>query len=116
MPDRPDDRSQDDRSPKDILKAQRMLVIIFAVATLMPTLWMLLMAYGGITAGQGTTTPFDGFSTVLIYWGYAAPVVWLTANGFALQRIQAGKGDSARYFPLIPAFWAIFWFASQVTV
>lgn len=106
----------DPRSPEEILKAQRMMVIIFGVATLMPTLWMWLMASGGITAGQGATTLFDGFSTVLVYWGYAAPAVWLVANGMALKRIQAGNGDSARYFPLIPAFWAIFWFASQVTV
>lgn len=106
---------EDHRSPEEILKAQRTLVFIFGFATLMPTLWMLLMANAGITAGQGDTRPFDGFSTVLLYWGYAAPVVWLTANGLALKRIQAGNGDSARYFPLIPAFWAIIWFASQVS-
>jgi len=107
---------EDHRSPEEILKAQRTMVFIFGFATLMPTLWMALMASGGITAGQGDTTPFDGFSAVLIYWGYAAPVVWLVANGIALQRIQSGNGDSARLFPLIPAFWAIIWFATQVTV
>jgi len=106
---------EDHRSPEEILKAQRTLVFIFGFATLMPTLWMLLMVYGGITAGQGDTTPFDGFSTVLLYWGYAAPVVWLVANGLALKLIQTGSGDKAKLFPLIPAFWAIIWFASQAS-
>lgn len=104
----------DPRSPEDVLKAQRMMVIIFGFATLMPTLWMLLMASGGITAGQGEDPIFPGFATLLLYWAYAAPVVWLGSNGMALKKISQGDGDGAKLFPLIPAFWAILWFASQV--
>ena len=102
---------QDHRSPEEILKAQRMMVIIFGFATLMPTLWMLMMAWNGITLAQGN----EGFTSLLVYWGLAAPVVWLAANGMALNKIKNGDGDGARHYPLIPAFWAILWFASQVS-
>jgi len=109
------DHPHDTRTPEEKLKAQRMLVVIFGVATLMPALWMLMMAANGITMGQDASMGGVGFSTVLVYWGLAAPVVWLVANGLALKKIKDGNGDGARYYPLIPAFWAILWFASQVS-
>lgn len=101
----------DPRSREEILKAQQMMVVIFAVATLVPSLWMVLMAYNGIALGQEDA----GFAQVLTYWGLAAPLVWLAANGVALFKIRQGEGEGAKYFPLIPAFWAIVWFAAQVT-
>ncbi|HEY9080339.1 hypothetical protein [Magnetovibrio sp.] len=101
---------EDPRSPEETLKAQRTMVFIFGFATLMPTLWMVMMSSNGITLGQGS----DAFASVLIYWGLAAPVVWLLANGLALKKIAANDGEGARYYPLVPAFWAIIWFAAQV--
>lgn len=101
---------EDTRSREEISKAQRTLVFIFGFATLMPTLWMVLMASSGIALAKDNPE----FATVLVYWGLAAPVVWLVANGMALKLIQTGEGDKAKLLPLIPAFWAIIWFASQV--
>lgn len=105
----------DHRSPEEVLKAQRMMVIIFAVATLMPTLWMVLMAWNGIILGQDDGAGGQTLTTIMTYWGLAGPVVWLTANAFALFKLQKGDSDGAKLYPLIPAFWAILWFAAQVT-
>ena len=103
---------EDQRSPEEILKAQRMLIMIFGFATLMSTLWMTLMAYNGIVMSeeQGGTT----FAQILTYWGMVAPVVWLYCNVMAFVKINRGDAEGAKYYPLIPAFWAIIWFASQV--
>ena len=105
---------EDHRSPEEILKAQRTLVFIFGFATLIPALWMMLMAWSGFNSLETAPAGSDGFLTFVIYWGLAAPVVWLTANVLALKHIQQGEGDKAKLYPLIPAFWAIIWFASQV--
>jgi hypothetical protein len=106
---------KDHRPPAEVIKAQRMMVIIFGFATLMPTLWMVLMAWNGITLGRGILAGGVDFSTVLIYWGLSAPLVWLVANGIALKKINDGDGETAKFYPLVPAFWAIIWFASQVS-
>ena len=106
---------QDHRSPKEIQKGQRMMVFIFGFATLIPALWMVLIGWSGLTSSAAAPTSGSAeFTNFVIYWGLAAPVVWLAANALALKRIHAGNGDSVRHFPLIPAFWAIIWFASQV--
>jgi len=112
MTERPETTEREDtRSPEEIRKAQRTMVFIFGFATLMPALWMVLMASSGIALAKDNPE----FATVLVYWGLAAPVVWLASNGMALKHIQDGNGDKAKLFPLIPAFWAIIWFASQVS-
>lgn len=102
------------RSPAEILKAQRMLVVVFGFATLMPTLWMGMIAWSGFSSAQSAPAGSEEFLGFVIYWGLAAPLVWLAANGVAVIKINAGDGDGAKLFPLIPAFWAIIWFASQV--
>ena len=103
---------EDHRSPEEIIKAQRMLIMVFGFATLMSTFWMTLMAYNGIVMNeeQGGAA----FSQILTYWGMAAPVVWLFCNVMAWTKISRGDADGAKYYPLIPAFWAIIWFAAQV--
>jgi len=105
---------EDHRSPEEILKAQRTLVFIFGFATLMPALWMGMMAWSGFTSVESAPSGSEGFLTFVIYWGLAAPVVWLAANAMALKFIHNGNADKAKLLPLIPAFWAIIWFASQV--
>jgi len=104
----------DTRSPEDILKAQRMMVVIFGVATLMPALWMAMMAWSGFTSTEAAPTGGDVFLNFVIYWGLAAPVVWLAANAMALIKIYAGDGEGAKHFPVIPASCAIIWFAAQI--
>lgn len=106
---------EDHRSPAEIQKAQRMMVFIFGFATLIPALWMTLIGWSGLTSSAAAPTSGSAeFTGFVIFWALAAPLVWLTANIIALRRIQAGNGESARLFPLIPAFWTIIWFASQV--
>ena len=104
---------EDDRNPEDVLKAQRMLIMVFGFATLMSTIWMTLMAYNGITMGQEQGG--ETFAHILTYWGMAAPFVWLYCNVMAFLKINRGDADGAKYYPLIPAFWAIIWFAAQVS-
>lgn len=86
----------DTRSPEDILKAQRMMVVIFGVATLMPALWMAMMAWSGFTSTEAAPTGGDVFLNFVIYWGLAAPVVWLAANAMALKKSapETAKGRS----------------------
>lgn len=106
---------EDPRSPEQIQKGQRMMVFIFGFATLIPALWMTLIGWSGLTSSAAAPTSGSAeFTNFVVCWALAAPFVWLAANALALKRIQAGNGDSARHFPLIPAFWAIIWFASQV--
>lgn len=108
------DNLNDTRTPEDVLKAQRMMITIFGFATLMPALWMLMMGWSAFNSTGAAPTGNEDFHSIVIYWGLAAPVVWLVSNGLALKKIKAGKGDDAKLYPLIPAFWAILWFASQV--
>jgi len=102
-------------SPVEILKAQRTLIFIFGFATLMPSLWMVMMAWSAFQSAAAAPVGSEGFFSFVIYWGLAAPVVWLGANATALTYIRNGHGDKAKLFPLIPAFWAIIWFSSQLT-
>ena len=80
----------DPRSPAEILKAQKMMVIIFAVATSVPSLWMLLMASSGIALGQEDA----GFAQILTYWGLARrwcgwrPTAWR----FSKSAMATAKG------------------------
>ena len=102
-------------SPEEVLKAQRTLILIFGFATLMPALWMTMMSWSAFQSTAAAPVGGEEFLSFIIYWGLAAPVVWLAANAMALKHIRDGHGDRAKLFPLIPAFWAIIWFSSQLT-
>ncbi|MBL4615015.1 MAG: hypothetical protein JKY27_09105 [Magnetovibrio sp.] len=105
----------DHANSQEVLKAQRMMVLIFGFATLMPTLWMLMIAWSGFSSAQSAPSGSEEFLGFVIYWGLAAPLIWLGANVIALTKIYKGNGDSAKLFPLIPAFWSLIWFASQLS-
>jgi len=99
---------------KQAAHAQRSLLKILAIATLFPTLWVILLSSRMYANLDQATAGEEGFAIFVVVWGFLTPVIWLVSYGYTLIQINRGNMEVGRIWPLVPALWFIFWFATQL--
>jgi len=108
------DQPIDDRTPEEIATSQRGLLKILAFATLIPNIWVVLMAWNGYQNLDKAPYEDVQFAQFVVVWGLLSPVVWLTCYAYTFLQINRGNMRAGAYLPMIPALWFIFWFTVQL--
>lgn len=107
--------AEDNRTPEEKATAQRALVKIMAIATFFPLGWSLVLAWDIVQKIDEVEASEVGFAYFMATTGLLGPLVWLGSYGYALNNIRKGKMEAGSFAPIIPALWAVFWFAALFT-
>jgi|GEM_PF-1464676 len=107
------DKRIDTRTTEEINIAQRGLLKIIGVATIIPVIWVVLLAWNGYQHMDSAPYGDVGFAKFVVAWGLLAPVVWVGCYGYVIFQMTRGNMDAGRFLPVLPALWIIFWFGVQ---
>jgi hypothetical protein len=102
-------------APEQVAQTQKGLLKILSVATAIPMVLVVLMAWS-LFKGASTMEPSEqGFAQFMWIFGLLTPLVWVSSYGYTWLQIKRGNMKAGHFYPLLPAFWIILWYAALYT-